>query len=119
MKTMEFISELICWAMVTLTSAGTIYAIYVLINASKEDEIYKSTGLITKAKILSIKETGRWAGNNPVAIITAEIIINEKETYISTFTDTIPPINAPAIQPGKEVRVRILPNAPDKAEIIW
>lgn len=119
MNTLDFLSKLICWSMLILTIAGTVYSLYVLLKASKEDDDFNRTGINTTAKIISIEETGRWAGNNPVAVITAEIIINGNQTQISTFTEPISPINAPAIQPGKSIRVRFLPENPDKVEIIW
>lgn len=73
----------------------------------------RAHGIAATAKVLSLKQTGSWNGNNPVVDIELEVTRAGVAPYVVTRNESIPVINAPSVQPGTVLKIKYLASAPD------
>ena len=96
------------------------YVANVLIAGEKQDQRFRTEGIRATAKVISIRETGSMAADNPVAYLEVEVYREDGvQPYVATFREMIPVIRVPSVQPGRTLHVLILPDDPNKIEVDW
>jgi hypothetical protein len=108
------------WVVIGFFSIFMLVIGDVLISGIRQQNRLSREGLPAQAKILAVQETGNWAANNPMVKLTAEIRRDDgAAVYVATFSEMVPVIRTPLVQPGSTVRVLVLPDKPDKIEVVW
>ncbi|MCM5680915.1 hypothetical protein M8A51_15420 [Schlegelella sp. S2-27] len=81
------------------------------------DEQLRRNGVAATARVVAIKQTGTWSGNNPEVELALEITRPGEPAYAHTLRRVVPVVNAPAVQPGAVIRLKIDPQRPDRIVI--
>lgn len=105
----------IIWVLAGVATVGTIAGLFWYGgHLVKQDNKLRREGLAATATVLSLKQTGTWAANNPLVEIELEIRLPGRAPYVTTIREVIPVIHAPAVQPGSGLRVRVAADDPGR-----
>lgn len=100
----------------TVVSIFIIFSLsYIFIHSAKEETFLRENGIPAIAHIISARQTGSWAANNPEAELELEIHRQDGEpVYVTKTRETIPVINASSVEAGKTLHLLIAPDDPNK-----
>jgi hypothetical protein len=69
------------------------------------------------ARVLALRQTGTWSANNPQVEIELEIQIPGKDPYTIRTVKVIPVVNAPSVQPGAILHIKVAADDPNRIVI--
>lgn len=102
------------WAVVALVVVLGV-AFYTA-HVSYRDEQLRRNGVAATARVVAVKQTGTWSGNNPEVELSLEISRAGEAAYTHTLRTVVPVVNAPSVQPGTVIRLKI--DAKDRDRIV-
>jgi hypothetical protein len=78
-----------------------------------------ATGIAGTAKVLSVADTGASVNDNPVCELRLAVTVPGHEAYETTLRQTIPRLQAPMLQPGTSLPVKVDPQDRDAVILDW
>ncbi|MBI3897456.1 MAG: hypothetical protein HY308_04060 [Gammaproteobacteria bacterium] len=99
------------WSIVVLI-VGWL-TVSVILDQRREGKLRRE-GLPAIAKVVSVKQTGTWIGNNPQVEMELQVQPAEGDAYVLKHEEVVPIVNLVAIQPGATIRIRVAADDPQQ-----
>ena len=87
-------------------------------GAARRDRLH-DTGLHGTATIVGIFQTGLWANNNPVAVLTLDVQVEGYPSYRIKHREVVPQVMLGRLATGAALPVSVDPDNPSKVVIDW
>jgi hypothetical protein len=104
------------WWWVAVALVVVLGVAFYTAHVGYRDEQLRRNGVAATARVVAVKQTGTWSGNNPEVDLSLEISRPGEAPYAHTLRTVVPVVNAPAVQPGTVIRLKI--DANDRSRIV-
>jgi hypothetical protein len=106
------------WVLAGILTVGTIAGLFWYAgHLVKQDDKLRREGVPADARVLALRQTGTWSANNPQVEIELEIQIPGKDPYTIRTVKVIPVVNAPSVQPGAILHIKVAADDPNRIVI--
>lgn len=85
----------------------------------QETQRVTATGVAGTARVLGVRDTGATLNDHPVCEVQLEVTVPGQAPYAATITQAIPRMQAPMLQAGTSLAVKVDPADRDSVVLDW
>ncbi len=85
----------------------------------QENQRVTATGVAGSARVLSVTDTGATLNDHPVCDLQLEVSVPGQAAYATTIRQAVPRMQAPMLQPGTTLAVKVDPEDRDSVVMDW